>query len=58
VDKTVDVYDKDYQPWSEQDKTNWEQCESTLIEWGSNWLTIIFAKTILKFSKARQWACN
>ncbi|KAK7897999.1 hypothetical protein LTR67_004631 [Exophiala xenobiotica] len=25
VDKTVDVYDKDYQPWSEQDKTNWEQ---------------------------------
>jgi len=25
VDKTVDVYDKDYQPWSDQDKTNWEQ---------------------------------
>jgi len=25
VDKTLDLYDKDYQPWSEQDKTNWEQ---------------------------------
>jgi len=32
VDKTVDLYDKDYQPWSEQDKTNWEQCKSTLFE--------------------------
>jgi len=25
VDKAVDLYDKDYQPWGELDKTNWEQ---------------------------------